>query len=98
MPMDEGKGFWSYDTVAIMFVDLENPSTADGAAVAASLNEVIGARKELRRNFDVERVCRLEVDHQLEAGRPQDRKVVRLCTGEHHGGIQADLPILFLEI
>ena len=41
------------------------------------------------RNFEAERVCRVEVDHQLELGRLHDRKVRGLRALEDASGVDA---------
>jgi len=42
-------------------------------------NHLVGDREHARRNCAAERLGGLEVDHQLELDRLQDRKVGRLC-------------------
>ena len=41
------------------------------------------------RNFEAERLCRVEVDHQLELGRLHDRKVRGLRALEDASGVDA---------
>jgi hypothetical protein len=60
---------------------------------ARLLDHLVGAREQRGRDCEPERIRRLAVDHQLECGWQQDRKVRRLSPFENPAGIVAELAI-----
>src|SRR6516164_10429887 len=47
---------------------------------SCSLDHLVGAAKEHRRHVETQRLCGLEIDHQLILGRLLYRQVRRFCT------------------
>jgi len=58
---------------------------------ASSLDHLVGDGEHLRRNFDVKYLRSLEVDHQLELGRLDDRQFTRLHATENFSSIESYL-------
>ena len=52
-----------------------------------SLDHLVGAHQQQGRHFDAERLGDLEIDHQLELGRLEDRKVCWPSTFENTPGV-----------
>src|SRR5262245_25360883 len=63
------------------------------AAKSRLFNHLVGAREQRRRHVDAKHLRSLEIDHQLELGRPLDRQVRRLSALENLPGIKADQPV-----
>jgi hypothetical protein len=61
----------------------------------ALLDHLVGARKQRRRHGEPERFGGLEVDHQLELGRLENRQIGRLLALENPADIDAGLAIAF---
>src|SRR6516165_10267426 len=59
----------------------------------ASLNYLVGERKQLGRNVEAERLGGLEVDDELEFGGLNHRQVDRLLAPEYPPSIDAGLPV-----
>ena len=62
-------------------------------ACETSLDHLIGARKERLRHRKPERLGGLEIDHQLECGRPLDRQIGGLGPLKDPSGIDAGLAV-----
>src|SRR5947209_11206164 len=58
---------------------------------AASLDHLIGQRKQLVRDFEAERLRGLEIDYQLELCRQHNRQITGLLAFEDASGINASL-------
>ena|SRR5271163_1967820 len=58
-----------------------------------SFDHFIGAREEIRRDREPQRLGRLEVDHQLEFGRLLDRKIGRLRPLKDHIHVPRGAPV-----
>src|SRR6476659_5870293 len=56
-----------------------------------SLNDLVGAGEQRWRHVEAERPRSIEVDHQLEFGRLQNRQVRRLCALKDAPRINSDL-------
>src|SRR5262249_38444636 len=75
------------------------PATLPGACrvvcgrVAASLDHSVGAGKQRRRQVETERLCRAQIDDQLEYGGLLDRQVARFGTPEDAVAIDGAAPI-----
>src|SRR5262245_35233999 len=65
------------------------PSTLSGHSLAL-LDHLVGAGEDRWRDSQAERPCRIEVDNQLECGRPLDRQICRLGAVEDLSGVAAD--------
>ena len=63
---------------------------------AASFDELVGAGECQWRNREAERRGGLEIDHQLEPGRPQEGQVGRLFTLENPGRVDPNLAVNFV--
>src|SRR5262245_49239110 len=61
--------------------------------LAHLFDHLIGLCQQVRRDSDTDRVCRRQVDYQLELGWLRDRQVGRFLAFENASGIDADLAI-----
>src|SRR5262249_48944120 len=81
----------------------DHPSSFSGLCLAqgkfhfeppfTSLDHLVRAREQRRRHFEAERPGSLQVDHELELGRLQDREVCWFFALKDAAGIDADLTI-----
>jgi hypothetical protein len=60
---------------------------------ASLFDHLVSKGKQLRRNIKPKRLCRLDVDHQLELRRLLDRQIGRLGAIEDFRGVDAELAI-----
>ena len=69
------------------------PSCAMNGSRRTSLDHLVGDCEHARWDVQAERFGGLEVDHQLELGRSNDRQVGGLLALENAAGVDADLAI-----
>src|SRR6516162_3575956 len=62
-----------------------------------SLDHLVGKREQIIGYVQPKRLCRLQVNKQLELGRPQHRQVLGLFTLENAASVTAD-PLLLLTV
>src|SRR5262245_24187096 len=87
-------GRWSQNVLLNRPISTAGPVTASGRArrqnfctaqttAATSLDHFVGTGEKYRRHLEAERLCRSDIDDQLEARRLLDRQVGRLGTPEY---------------
>ena len=60
----------------------------------SSFDHLVGAGEHRRWHFEAERLCSLEIDHQLELGRRLDRQIARLLAAQQKAEIEKWWPII----
>src|SRR5262249_13920229 len=65
---------------------------------AGSLDHLVGKREQIIGYVQPKRLCRLQVNKQLELGRPQHRQVLGLYTLENAASVTADLVVRFRQV
>src|SRR6516162_58348 len=63
-----------------------------------SLDHLVGKREQIIGYVQPKRLCRLQVNKQLELGRPQHRQVLGLYTLENAASVTADLAVRFRQV
>src|SRR5207244_9412076 len=74
-----------------------SPAGSHQLCLAHSFNHLVGTAEHRDRHGDAERLCRLEIDEQLNFGGLLHRQVCGLLAFEDAPGIQAGQPILLLD-
>ena len=71
------------------------PDTLDSSFVRASLDHLVGAGEQRRRNFDAECPGSVQIDEELDLGDLLNWQVGRLVALQNSAGINTSLPVRF---